>query len=324
MTREEYFDVIDLMRRDYSMLDIYKTKKSLDLADWVKQIFYLCNMAVKVKNVIDVDWQSMEMSLFDMFKLHRFSKKLNDDILSELSDVIPGMKDCMLPVREVKWHYGDEDDEDYEEDDDSGYYEDYHDDGSGFATRAAVLNLEVDGLNEMDFISDNEKTIVKEARDTANKILAEYQKMLDKIDKIEKMKMDYNSFNHLNQIKNYINRKGKYISIEDINKINFDIDKMIEILNEKIKLKKALDNCNLKINQKKKMINNIDKIEELSSENFINVINNENEKNNKKIKGELNLENDEDFENKQNMEKTVGMLEKHYCENNNNKDIKNK
>ena len=84
MTREEYFDVIDLMRRYYSMLDIYKTKKSLDLADWVKQTFYLCNMAVKVKNVIDVDWQSMEMSLSDMFKLHRFSKKLNDDILSEL------------------------------------------------------------------------------------------------------------------------------------------------------------------------------------------------------------------------------------------------
>lgn len=179
MTREEYFDVIDLMRRYYSMLDIYKTKKSLDLADWVKQTFYLCNMAVKVKNVIDVDWQSMEMSLSDMFKLHRFSKKLNDDILSELSDVIPGMKDYTLPVREVKWHYGDEDDEDYDEDDDSGYYEDYHDDGNGFATRAAVLNLEVDGLNEMDFISDNEKTIVKEARDTANKILAEYQKMLE-------------------------------------------------------------------------------------------------------------------------------------------------
>ena len=180
MTQEEYFDVIDLMRRSCSMLDIYKTKKSLDLADWVKQTFYLCNWAVDVNNIIDFDRQSVQMSLYDMFKLRGLSEKLNN-ILSELSDVIPGMKNGTLPVREVKWHYGDEDDEDY---DDSGYYEDYHDDGSGFATRMAVLSLEVDGLNKMDFISDNEKMIVNEAKDTANKILAEYHNMLARLSTI--------------------------------------------------------------------------------------------------------------------------------------------
>jgi hypothetical protein len=162
------------------MLDISKTKKSLDLADWVGQTFNLCNLAVESNQIIDVDRQSMQMSLYDMFKLRSLSDKLND-MLSELSDVIPGMKNGTLPIREVKWHYGDEDDDDY---DDSGYYEDYNDDGSGFDTREIGLNFVVHGFNEMEFISDNDKTIVNEAKDTANKILAEYRIMLAKLSTI--------------------------------------------------------------------------------------------------------------------------------------------
>ena len=180
MTQEEYFEVIDLMHRYCSMLDISKTKKSLDLADWVGQTYNLCNLAVESNQIIDVDRQSMQMSLYDMFKLRSLSDKLND-MLSELSDVIPGMKNGTLPIREVKWHYGDEDDDDY---DDSGYYEDYNDDGSGFDTREMGLNFVVHGFNEMKFISDNDKTIVNEAKDTANRILAEYRIMLAKLSTI--------------------------------------------------------------------------------------------------------------------------------------------
>ena len=180
MTQEEYFEVIDLMHRYCSMLDISKTKKSLDLADWVRQTFNLCNLAVESNQIIDVDRQSMQMSLYDMFKLRSLSDKLND-MLSELSGVIPGMKNGTLPIREVKWHYGDEDDDDY---DDSGYYEDYNDDGSGLDTRAMFLNFNVYSFNEMKFISDNDKTIVNEAKDTANRILAEYRIMLAKLSTI--------------------------------------------------------------------------------------------------------------------------------------------
>lgn len=180
MTQEEYFEVIDLMHRYCSMLDISKTKKSLDLADWVRQTFNLCNLAVESNQIIDVDRQSMQMSLYDMFKLRSLSDKLND-MLSELSDVIPRMKNGTLPIREVKWHYGDEDDDDY---DDSGYYEDYNDDGSGLDTRAMFLNFDVYSFNEMKFISDNDKTIVNEAKDTANRILAEYRIMLAKLSTI--------------------------------------------------------------------------------------------------------------------------------------------
>lgn len=180
MTQEEYFEVIDLMHRYCSMLDISKTKKSLDLADWVRQTFNICNLAVESNQIIDVDRQSMQMSLYDMFKLRSLSDKLNG-MLSELSDVIPRMKNGTLPIREVKWHYGDEDDDDY---DDSGYYEDYNDDGSGLDTRAMFLNFDVYSFNEMDFISDNDKTIVNEAKDTANRILAEYRIMLAKLSTI--------------------------------------------------------------------------------------------------------------------------------------------
>ena len=180
MTQEEYFEVIDLMHRYCSMLDISKTKKSLDLADWVRQTFNLCNLAVESNQINDVDRQSMQMSLYDMFKLRSLSDKLND-MLSELSGVIPGMKNGTLPIREVKWHYGDEDDDDY---DDSGYYEDYNDDGSGLDTRAMFLNFDVYSFNEMKFISDNDKTIVNEAKDTANRILAEYRIMLAKLSAI--------------------------------------------------------------------------------------------------------------------------------------------
>lgn len=180
MTQEEYFEVIDLMHRYCSMLDISKTKKSLDLADWVGQTFNLCNLAVESNQIIDVDRQSMQMSLYDMFKLRSLSDKLNG-MLSELSGVIPRMKNGTLPIREVKWHYGDEDDDDY---DDSGYYEDYNDDGSGLDTRAMFLNFDVHSFNEMDFISDNDKTIVNEAKDTANRILAEYRIMLAKLSTI--------------------------------------------------------------------------------------------------------------------------------------------
>ena len=191
MTQEEYFEVIDLMHRYCSMLDISKTKKSLDLADWVRQTFNLCNLAVESNQIIDVDRQSMQMSLYDMFKLRSLSDKLNG-MLSELSDVIPRMKNGTLPIREVKWHHGDEDDDDY---DDSGYYEDYNDDGSGLDTRAMFLNFDVYSFNEMDFISDNDKTIVNEAKDTANRILAEYRIMLAKLSTIaERAYKDLNRF----------------------------------------------------------------------------------------------------------------------------------
>ena len=57
--------------------------------------------------------------------------------------------------------------------------------------------------------------------------------MIEKIEEIEKIKMDFNSFEHLNQIKKYINDKGENINLDDIFKINEELDTMIQIMNKK-------------------------------------------------------------------------------------------
>ena len=70
------------------------------------------------------------------------------------------------------------------------------------------------------------------------------------------------------------------------------------------------------------MINNIDRIEELSGENYVNVVEDEIEDNNIKIKNELNKDDDNNFENKKNVEEIVE--EEYDYENENNKDSQNK
>ena len=154
----------------------------------------------------------------------------------------------------------------------------------------------------------------------------EYQKMLDKIDEIEQMKMDYNSYSHLNQIKEYINKKGDNILIGDIKRINGEIDKMIEILNEKEKLNKALENCNLKINNKKEMINNIDKFEDNNNEEMINLIKGKNIKKEKEKETKVDKNSEENFggnkfvknnENKKEVEEVVEVEEEYDYDNEN-------
>ena len=72
--------------------------------------------------------------------------------------------------------------------------------------------------------------------------------------------MDYNSYNHLNQIKKYINDKGENITLDDISKINNELIKMIEIIDRKEKLKQSLENYNLKIKQDKQMLNELNEV----------------------------------------------------------------
>ena len=59
--------------------------------------------------------------------------------------------------------------------------------------------------------------------------------MINQFEELEQIKMDYNSYNHLNQIKKYINDKGGNINFDDISKINNELIKMIEIIDKKEK-----------------------------------------------------------------------------------------
>jgi hypothetical protein len=127
------------------------------------------------------------------------------------------------------------------------------------------INMNVINSNEVFKKQENKKG----NEDMELDINEEYLRMINKIDEIEQMKMDYNTYSHLNQVKNYINNKGENITIDDIKRINGEIAKMIEILNEKEKLKKALENCNLKIKEKRQMIDNIEKNEENNIANIV-------------------------------------------------------
>ena len=69
----------------------------------------------------------------------------------------------------------------------------------------------------------------------------EYNKLLEKIEKLEKMKIDENLFEHLNQIKKYIKEKGVNLSNEEIYSLHNDIEKSVEIINKKEKLKQNLE-----------------------------------------------------------------------------------
>ena len=195
--------------------------------------------------------------------------------------------------------------------------------------RIQINNYQYKKLDE--YIIDNKENNInekiKEEKKMVEDINEEYQKMLDKIDEIEQMKMDYNSYSHLNQIKEYINKKGENLLIEDIKRVNGEIDKMIEILNEKEKLKKALENYNLKINQKKEIITNIDKIEKKSNENMINVVKDENERQVKvdnNLEDNINVKYGKDNENKKDVEEVVEVEEEYDYDNENDNQQNNK
>ena len=81
-----------------------------------------------------------------------------------------------------------------------------------------------------------------------------YNKLMEKIEKLEKMKLDENSSEHLNHIKNYIKEKDINLSNDEIFSLEKEIEKIVEIINKKEKLKQNLEKYNKKIEQRKKMI----------------------------------------------------------------------
>ena len=85
----------------------------------------------------------------------------------------------------------------------------------------------------------------------------EYSKLIHKINKLEQIKIDENSYEHLNQIKKYIIEKGDNITIEELIKLENEIEKVIELNIKKEKLKNNLQIYEKKINDEQNMINQI-------------------------------------------------------------------
>lgn len=161
MTREEYFDVIGVMQQCCSMLHISETRKRLDLADWVEQMYYLCILAEEANKIIDVDRQSMQMSIEHWYALSRLNSDLNE-VTYDLFCVIPEMAEGMLPGDII---------EEYDEDE---WYESKEND----------YNRTMNDFKEVKFIGDDEKAIIEEAGATVKNILTEYRETLAKFSAI--------------------------------------------------------------------------------------------------------------------------------------------
>lgn len=161
MTREEYFDVIGVMQQCCSMLHISETRKRLDLADWVEQMYYLCILAEEANKIIDVDRQSMQMSIEHWYALSRLNSDLNE-VTYDLFCVIPEMAEGMLPGDII---------EEYDEDE---WYESKEND----------YNRTMNDFKEVKFIGDDEKAIIEEAGTTVKNILTEYRDTLAKFSAI--------------------------------------------------------------------------------------------------------------------------------------------
>ena len=129
-------------------------------------------------------------------------------------------------------------------------------------------------FNSYNINDDNDDLFLNNLNDNLNMQKnenVEYNKLLEKIEKLEQIKMEKNTYEHLNQIKNYIHEKDINLNIDEILSLGYELDKMMEIINKKEKLKQNLEKYNKKIEQRKKMINklenenngiNFDKIDE--------------------------------------------------------------
>ena len=86
----------------------------------------------------------------------------------------------------------------------------------------------------------------------------EYKNLIVKISQLEQIEMDSKSINHLDEIKKFMNDRGENLTLEEIYSLTNKINQMIQILTKKEELKKSLENCNLQIQQKQMIINELD------------------------------------------------------------------
>ena len=125
-----------------------------------------------------------------------------------------------------------------------------------------IKKLNFEEKNEEDIMILDEKNIIQQN---------DINKLMDTIKNLENKKIDQNTFEHLNKIKNYVINKGENLMSEEINKLQNEIEKMIELNIKKEKLKNNLQMYENKIKEKKNLI-----IQSDNNENFISNNNNYN------------------------------------------------
>ena len=125
------------------------------------------------------------------------------------------------------------------------------------STKRIINNFNIiDGNKEIFMLSEDIDENIDTNNDKNKK--DDINILKEKINKLEQMKIDENSLEHLNQIKNYVKEKGLNLKNEEIISLKNEIENIIEIINKKEKLKQNLEKYNKKIEQRKKMIYNLE------------------------------------------------------------------
>ena len=119
-------------------------------------------------------------------------------------------------------------------------------------------------IKKLNFYERNEDDIMISEEKNINK-KNNINKLLEKIKNLENKKVDQKTFDHINQIKNYLIEKEADIANEEIIKLQNEIEKMTELNRKKEKLKNNLEVYEKKINEKKNLIIQLD-----NSDNYIN------------------------------------------------------
>ena len=118
-------------------------------------------------------------------------------------------------------------------------------------------------IKKINFDEKNEDDILISEKKNLNK-KENINKLLETIKNLENKKLDQNTFEHLNQIKNYVINKGENLMNEEIYKLQNEIENMIDLNIKKEKLKNNLQVYEKKIKEKKNLIIQLD-----NNENFI-------------------------------------------------------
>lgn len=86
-----------------------------------------------------------------------------------------------------------------------------------------------------------------------------YEQIQTKIQKTDRMKLDFCSSKYMEQMKKYIQDKGEKLTYKDLEKINQELDKFLELISRKAILEKSLNECKLSIQNKKNKLGNLDR-----------------------------------------------------------------
>ncbi|MCQ2815894.1 MAG: hypothetical protein MJ252_01385 [archaeon] len=86
-----------------------------------------------------------------------------------------------------------------------------------------------------------------------------FRQVESKIDKANRMKLDYCSSRYMEQLKKFLQDKGDNLTVNDLNKVNKELDKFFNLIDRKAALEKNLNEYKISIEDKKRRLAEIER-----------------------------------------------------------------